>query len=117
MWSSRPVCARPVRTFARSAFRVSIDFAIFCSAVFFTSLIMIASSRSFPSPARRLRVSPPLAASAERTGVRGKSTMHERSFVFAEHAALQRPGHEDREYLEQHVLVAAQRERRRVHHL
>jgi len=42
--------------------------------------------------------------------------MHERPLVLAHHDARKRAGHEDREDLEQHVLVAAERERRRVHH-
>src|SRR5512145_2277537 len=91
MWSSSPVCARPVRTFWKSFFRVSTDRAIFCSAVFFTSAIDIESS---------LRLA-----------------MDERALVLAHHHALERTGLEDREHLEQHVLVAAQRERRGVHHI
>src|SRR4030095_15076905 len=89
MWSSRPVCARPVRTLARSCFNVSTDFCIFCSADFLTSLIIV----------------PP------------RSTMHERALVSARYHALQRTRNEDREHLEQHFLVAAQRERGSVHHL
>src|SRR5437660_12854880 len=45
------------------------------------------------------------------------STMNERALVFAQDDALQRAGNENREHLEQHFLVATQRQRGGVHDL
>src|SRR5437868_6801304 len=46
-----------------------------------------------------------------------RSVVHERAFVLAHHDALQRAVLEDREYIDGELLIAAQRERRRIHHL
>src|SRR5690606_26263817 len=84
-WSSRPVCARPVRTLARSALSTSMDFCIFCSVVLFRSEIIVESSG-----------------------------MNERALVLAHHHALERAGLEDREHVDRQFLVATQREGGRV---
>src|SRR5512143_2460047 len=120
MWSSRPVCARPVRTFPRSVLSVSTDLPIFCSAVFLMSAIMMAPKSAFGvhgwPPRRRW-------TQHARIHVEGPPpstqvlAMDERALVRAQDHAPQRAGNEDREHLEQHVLVAAQRERSGVHHL
>src|SRR5260221_265223 len=41
MWSSSPVCARPVRTLPRSPLNAWMVLSIFCSVVFFKSAITI----------------------------------------------------------------------------
>src|SRR6185437_9935549 len=104
MWSRSPVCARPVRTLDRSVFSASTDFAIFCSADFLTSLIILP-----PSRAREPHFSPPRPGAAGRSS-RGwrhpggtRSAVDERALVLAEDDALQRTRLEDREHLEQHV--------------
>src|SRR5512134_1015626 len=92
MWSRSPVCARPVRTLARSALSASIDFFILSSAVFLicpTSMAMAASSP-------RLKV-------------------HQRTFVLAEHDAPERTALVEAEHDDRQFLVPAQRERGRVH--
>src|SRR5574338_192816 len=92
MWSSSPVCARPVRTLARSALNACRLLSIFCSVVFLRSLITIAR-------------------------LRAKSYVNQRALVLAEHDPPQRAGLEDAEHVDRQLLVAAQRERRGVHHL
>src|SRR6266536_536738 len=118
MWSRSPVCARPVRTLPRSAFSVSTDFPIFCSAVFLMSAIIVPPEQRFSVLRRASSVrARPLAYAGRWTlDPRPPSTMHQRALVAPQHHALQRAGDVDREYLEQHVLVAAQRKRGRVHH-
>src|SRR5262245_52399182 len=95
MCSSSPAWARPVRTFARSAFSVSTVFLIFCSAFFLTSAI-IAASR--PSRANQ-------------------SIVEKCPFVLAQHDALQRGRLKDAEDVDGELLVAAQRQRGGIHHL
>src|SRR5689334_6950769 len=92
MWSSSPVCARPVRTFARSALKACRLLSIFCSVVFLRSLITIAR-------------------------LRAESYVNVRALVLAEDHALKGAGLEDAEHVDRQLLVAAQRERGRVHHL
>src|SRR5512146_1270175 len=92
MWSSSPVCARPVRTLARSALNACRLLSIFCSVLFLRSLITMGR-------------------------LRGKSYVNQRAFVLAEHHAAQRAGFEDAEHVERQLLVPAQRERGRVHDL
>src|ERR1044071_7197420 len=99
MWSSSPVCARPVRTFARSFLSDSRLFFIFCSAVFLTSGIMLLSSTN------------------ETPSSCAESYVHHRALVLAQHHALQSMRLEDAEYVDGELLVAAQRERGRVHDL
>src|SRR5450759_2158169 len=89
MWSRMPVWARPVRTLPRSVFSASSDLCIFCSAVFLTSAIMVTPH----------------------------SAMYQRSLVFAHHYPFQRPCFEDAEHIDRQLLIATQRQRRRVHHL
>src|SRR5258706_11009311 len=88
----RPVCARPVRTLARSCFSASSDLAIFSVVCFLMSPIVI------QSPVR-------------------KSIMNQGAFVLTHHDALQRALLEDGEYVDRQLLVAAKRERGGVHHL
>src|SRR3970282_1686893 len=95
MWSSSPVWARPVRTFARSVFSASTVFRIFCSAVFLISAI-IARLPSIPCV---------------------PSIMQESSLVFAQHDALERRRLENAEDVDRQLLVAAQRQRGGIHHL
>src|SRR6266853_3931229 len=112
MWSSNPVCARPVRTFPRSTFSASTDFCIFCSADFLTSAIM-----SAPEQVGRMD-----RAGSTRYGVPKHShlprrlAMHQRALVLAHDHALQCSRRKDAEDLEQHVLIAAECECGRVHH-
>src|SRR5919106_5948582 len=91
MWSSNPVCARPVRTLPRSALKACTLLSIFCSVVFFSSAITMATS-------------PP-------------SYVNQRALVLAEDHAAKRARLEDAEYRDGQFLVAAQRERGGVHHL
>src|SRR6476620_5953163 len=95
MWSSSPVCARPVRTLPRSALNAWMLLSIFCSVCFFRSAITnaIAASRF------------------------GQSYVNQRALVLAENHAAQRVFLEDAEYIDRQLLVAAQRERGGVHHL
>src|SRR3970282_1412122 len=91
MWSSRPVCARPVRTLARSALNACTLLSIFCSVFFFSSAITMAAS--------------------------AQSYVNQRALVLAQHHPPQRVLLEDVEHADRQLLVAAQRQRRRVHHL
>src|SRR5450631_2005495 len=84
-----PGWARPVRIFCSSPLNASIERAIFCSAVFLMSAIVISLS----------------------------SYVNERAFVLALDDALQRARLEDREDADRQLLVAAERERGRVEHL
>src|ERR1700693_1473329 len=112
MWSSNPVCARPVRTLPRSTFSASTDFCIFCSADFLTSAIMSAPEHVGPNPPDRLDEI--LRANAYAPAA--LLAMHQRAHVLAHDHACQRSRCEDTEDLEQHVLIAAECERGRVHH-
>src|SRR6185503_5169985 len=97
MWSSSPVCARPVRTLPRSFLNDSMLLPIFCS-VFFLSSGIIASSR-------------------RRTDQPCKSYVNQGALVLAHDHALQGVLLEDAEHVDRQLLVAAQRERGRVHDL
>src|SRR3954462_9432525 len=90
MASSSPTWARPVRTWVRFPRSVSTDLAIFSVACFLMSLMF---------------TSPP------------GSVVDECTLVLAHHDASQRTFLEDREHVDRQLLVAAQGERRRVHHL
>src|SRR5919198_3788132 len=94
MWSSRPVCARPVRTLARSALNAWMVLSIFWSVVFLRSAIT-----------KAMGFLPP------------KSYVNQRAFVLSEHHALERPLLEDAEDIDRQLLVAAQGQRGCVHHL
>src|SRR4029077_215555 len=94
MWSSSPVCARPVRTLPRSTLKAWMLLSIFCSVCFFRSAITSAMAVS--------RV--------------GQSYVNQRALVLAEHHAAQRVFLEDAEDVDRQFLVAAQREGGRVHH-
>src|SRR3954447_1630809 len=94
-WSRIPVCARPVRTLARSPLNAWTLLSIFCSVVFFRSAITSAIAAS--------RI--------------GQSYVNQRALVLAQHHAAQRVLLEDAEYVDGQFLVAAQRQRRRVHDL
>src|SRR5436190_6313078 len=94
MWSSSPECARPVRTLPRSPLNDWTLLSIFCSVVFFRSAITTA----MPASCR-------------------KSYVNQRALVLAEDHAPQGIFLEDAEHRDRQLLVAAQRERGRVHHL
>src|SRR6478672_10178920 len=85
-----PGWARPVRIFCSSALNDSTERAIFCSAVFLMSAIVIAG----PS-----------------------SHVDERAFVLAFDDALERAGLEDGKHPDRQLLVAAEGERGGVEHL
>src|SRR5215510_14702191 len=91
MWSSRPVCARPVRTLPRSPLNAWMLLSIFCSVCFFRSAI----TKAIATP----------------------SYVNQRSLVLAQHHAPQRVLLEDAEHVDRQFLVAAQRQRGGVHHL
>src|ERR1700687_6494859 len=112
MWSSNPVCARPVRTLPRSTCSASTDFCIFCSADFLTSAIMSAPERVVPNPFGRLDQ----IQHANAFEPAALLAMHQRAHVLAHDHALQRPRRVDTEDLEQHVLIAAECECGRGHH-
>src|SRR5687768_12468315 len=90
MWSRSPACARPVRTLAKSALNACTLLSIFCSVVFFSSAITMATS-------------PP-------------SYVNQSSLVLAQHHPAQRARLEDAEHRDRQLLVAAQGERRGIHH-
>src|SRR5688572_632742 len=90
MWSSRPVCARPVRTLVRSALKASTLFFIFASVFFFSSGIIASSSAS---------------------------SVHQRALVLAAHHAPEGAFLENAEDVDRQPLVAAQGERGGVHDL
>src|SRR6267378_7137143 len=92
MWSSRPVCARPVRTFAKSALNAWRVLSIFWSVVFLRSAITMALSG-------------------------GKSYVNQGALVLAEHHPAQRVLLEDAEDDDRQLLVPAERQRRGVHDL
>src|SRR5437763_15566746 len=96
-WSRMPVWARPVRTLARSVFRVSMDFAILSCAVFLTS-------------ATDMLLSCILVANK-------LSNVYQCTLVFAHDNALDRTRLDDREHLDRLFLVEAPGERGRVTHL
>src|SRR5258706_3218197 len=95
MWSSSPACARPVRTLPRSAFSASSDLCILCSAFFLTSAKVFTAS---PVPAA--------------SGV----DVHQRAFALAGDDQLHGARLQDAENGNRKFLVAAQAERRGVHH-
>src|SRR5262245_3669764 len=90
MWSSSPVCARPVRTLPRSVLNAWMLLSIFCSVCFFRSAI----TNAIATP----------------------SYVNQRPLVLAQHHASQRVLLEDAEHVDRQLLVAAQRQRGRVHH-
>src|SRR3990170_4110528 len=90
MWSSSPVCARPVRTLPRSALKAWTLLSIFCSVVFFRSAITMATSQT--------------------------SYVNQSALVLARDHPAQRARLEDAEHGDRQVLVAAQGERSGVHH-
>src|SRR5260221_5693019 len=92
-WSRMPVCARPVRTLARSPLNASTLLSIFCSVVFFRSAITIAASRYCAS------------------------YVNQSALILAEDDAPQGILAEDVEHGDRQLLVAAQRQRGGVHHL
>src|SRR5260221_11917554 len=92
MWSSSPVCARPVRTFPRSPLNAWMVLSIFCSVVFFRSAITMAISHR-------------------------KSYVNQPAFVLAQDEPAQCILLEDAEDVDRQLLVTAQRQRGRVHHL
>src|SRR5688572_14852251 len=84
-----PVCARPVRTLARSALKACTLLSIFWSVLFLRSVITIATS----------------------------SYVNQRALVLAEHHPPQRVLLEDAEHVDRQLLLAAQGERGGVHDL
>src|SRR5690349_2215463 len=90
-WSRMPVCARPVRTLERSALNASTLLCIFASVFFFRSGIM----------ARSL----------------GRSQVHQGAFVLAGDHAAEGVLAEDAEHVDRQLLVPAQRQCGRIHHL
>src|ERR1700687_2430156 len=112
MWSSNPVCARPVRTLPRSTFSASTDFCIFCSADFLTSAIMSAPEHVGPNGSGR----PDRYSVPKHSHLQHGLAMHQRALVLTHDHALQCPRLKDAEDLEQHVLIAAECECGRVHH-
>src|SRR6267143_2907355 len=100
-WSSNPVCARPVRTLARSVLKASTLLCIFCSVFFLSSAITIAAS-----------------AAQIRYRLHGcRSYVNQGALVLAEDHAPQGVLLEDAEHVDRQLLIPAQRERRGVHHL
>src|SRR5260370_11072080 len=93
MWSRRPVCARPVRTLARSVLNACTLLSIFWSVVFFSSAITIAVSRNA-----------------------AESYVNQGPLVLAENHAAQRVLLEDAEHGDRQLLVPAQSQRAGVHH-
>src|ERR1051325_9153811 len=92
MWSSSPVCARPVRTLPRSFLNDSMLLPIFCSVLFLSSGIIAPSKPC-------------------------KSYVNQGALVLAHDHALQGVLLEDAEHVDRQLLVAAQRERGRVRDL
>src|SRR5258708_9225059 len=92
MWSSRPVCARPVRSLPRSLLNAWLVLSIVCSVVFSRSAITMALAQR-------------------------KSYVNQRAFVLAQDDPAQRIFLEDAEDVDRQLLVTAQRQRGRVHHL
>src|SRR5580765_468184 len=88
-WSRMPVCARPVRTSARSALNAWMLLSIFWSVVFFRSAMTMVTS----------------------------SYVNEGALIFAQHYAAQGVLLEDIEDVDRQLLVAAQRKRGGVHDL
>src|SRR6266566_8122214 len=109
MWSSNPVCARPVRTFPRSTFSASTDFCIFCSADFLTSAIMSAPEHVGQNGSTTYSV-------PKHSHLQRRLAMHQRALVLTHDHPLQCPRRKDAEDLEQHVLITAECECGRVHH-
>src|ERR1043165_4396628 len=89
MWSRMPVCARPVRTLARSALNAWTLLSIFWSVVFFRSTMTMVTS----------------------------SYVNEGALIFTQHHPAQGVLLEDVEHVDRQLLVAAQRERGGVHDL
>src|SRR5664279_3877225 len=111
-----PGWARPVRIFCSSPLNASIERAIFCSAVFLMSAIVIShSSRGNAGPLPSFL--DPLGGPGAKRQVRGQSYVNERALVLALDDALERARLEDREDADRQLLVAAERERGRVEHL
>src|SRR6185295_3779921 len=90
-WSRMPVCARPVRTLARSPLNACTLLSIFWSVLFFRSAITMA--------------------------IATPSYVNQRTLVLAQHHALERVLLEDAEHVDRQFLIAAQSERGGVHHL
>src|SRR4051812_9739915 len=88
-WSRMPVCARPVRTLARSPLNAWTLLSIFWSVVFFRSAMTMVTS----------------------------SYVNEGALIFAQNYAPQGVLLEDVEDVDRQLLVAAQRERGGIHHL
>src|SRR5450755_3689551 len=86
-----PGWARPVRIFCSSVLKASIERAIFCSAVFLMSAMVMAAFLSL--------------------------YVDERSLVLAENDALERSRLEDAEDPDRQLLVPAQCESSRIHDL
>src|SRR5688572_1433693 len=84
-----PVCARPVRTLARSPLNAWTLLSIFWSVVFLRSAITMDSS----------------------------SYVNQRALILAQNHPAQGVFLEDAEDVDRQLLVAAQRKRGRVHHL
>src|ERR1043166_7272394 len=89
MWSRMPVCARPVRTLARSALNAWTLLSIFWSVVFFRSTMTMVTS----------------------------SFVNEGALIFTQHHPAQGVLLEDVEHVDRQLLVAAQREGGGVHDL
>src|SRR6185369_12484328 len=92
-----PVCARPVRTLARSALKASTLLCILISVFFFRSAIMA--------------VSVPVSVCSTRLHV------HQGAFVLARDHAPKGARAEDAEHVHRQPLVPAQRQRGRIHDL
>src|SRR5882757_9836507 len=106
-----PGCARPVRILCSSPLNDSIDRAIFCSAVFLMSAMLMVP------PDSRVRQSTPRGGlarlrAAGRSGSAAwlnnssasLSDAHQRALVFALHHALQRARLEDAEHADRQLL-------------
>src|ERR1041384_668775 len=89
MWSSRPVCARPVRTLPRSPLKACTLLSIFCSVLFLSSAITSAIATS--------------------------SYVNQRALVLPEDDATQGVFLEDAEDGDRQLLVAAQSQGGGVH--
>src|SRR6476620_8925035 len=88
-WSRMPVCARPVRTLARSPLNAWTLLSIFWCVVFFRSAMTMVTS----------------------------SYVNKGALIFAQHHPAQGVLLEDVEHVDRELLVAAQRERGGVHDL
>src|SRR5439155_10593434 len=127
-WSRMPGCARPVRTLCSSLFNASTERAIFCSAVFLMSAILMTTPRSSSTPIDPPRGSRPASGGRALGLVKDSllrklsclspaSSVNEGTFVLAQDHALECSRLVDAEHLDRQLLVAAECERSRVHHL